>query len=88
MTPERWQEIKKVLEVALSLDVAQRGPYLDKTCGNDPELRQEVESLLAAHQPTGKNILDAPVADILAAGSESRAVGTGERIGAYRKVAR
>jgi serine/threonine protein kinase len=88
MTPERWQEIKKVLEVALSLEAAQRGPYLDETCSSDPELRQEVESLLAAYQPTGQNMLDEPVADILAAGTESpgHTVGTGQRIGAYRII--
>ncbi|HWZ99701.1 MAG TPA: protein kinase [Candidatus Dormibacteraeota bacterium] len=88
MTPERWQQIKKVLEVALALDTAERGPYLDKTCANDADLRQEVESLLASHQPTGKNILDEPLANILAAepAPARHAMGTGQRIGAYKII--
>lgn len=88
MTPERWQEIKKVLEVALSLGAAERGPYLDKICANDQDLRQEVESLLAAHQPTGQNILDEPVVNILATatGSSRPSVDAGQQIGVYRII--
>ncbi|HET9804673.1 MAG TPA: serine/threonine-protein kinase [Candidatus Acidoferrum sp.] len=82
MTPERWKQIKEVLEVALTLDVVERQNYLDRTCSGDDELRQEVDSLLAAHQPTGKNILDEPLANLISAGS-SRSVTSGERIGAY-----
>ena len=86
MTPERWQEIKRVLEVALSLDTTERGAYLDKTCAGDADLRQEVDSLLASYQPTGQNILDAPVANILDPGPAEtrRAIDAGQRIGAYR----
>lgn len=82
MTPERWKQIKEVLEVALTLDAVERRNYLDRTCSGDDELRQEVDSLLAAHQPTGKNILDEPLANLITAGS-SRSVTSGERIGAY-----
>lgn len=81
MTPERWQQIKKVLEVALTLEEAERRNYLDKTCAGDVELRSEVESLLFAHQPTGKNILDEPLANLLGPGAVP--VSAGQRIGAY-----
>jgi len=67
MTPERWQQIKRVLEIALALDGRERDAYLDKACAGDAELRQEVDSLLASHQPTGKNILDEPLANLLTA---------------------
>jgi eukaryotic-like serine/threonine-protein kinase len=82
MTPERWQQIKGVLEVALTLNGPERQNYLDRTCAGDADLRQEVESLLAAHQPTGKNILDEPLANLMNAGA-ARSVTSGERIGAY-----
>ena len=88
MTPERWQQIKRVLEVALALEARERGAYLDKTCAGDAELRREVDSLLASYQPTGKNILDEPLANLLESdsGSARHAVGAGQRIGAYRII--
>jgi len=86
MTPERWQQIKRVLEVALALDARERGAYLDKTCTGDAELRQEVDSLLASHQPTGKNILDEPLANLLTADTARHTVDAGQRIGAYRII--
>ncbi|HWT88447.1 MAG TPA: protein kinase [Candidatus Angelobacter sp.] len=88
MTPERWQQIKRVLEVALALDGPERNAYLDKTCAGDTELRQEVDSLLASHQPTGKNILDEPLANLLTADAAAarHTVDAGQRIGAYRII--
>jgi len=88
MTPERWQQIKRVLEVALALDARDRDAYLGKTCIGDAELRQEVDSLLASHQPTGKNILDEPLANLLTADADAarHTVGAGQRIGAYRII--
>jgi len=47
MTPERWHQIKVVLEDALELKPQQRSGFLAKTCADDPAMRQEVESLLA-----------------------------------------
>ncbi|HEV2447202.1 MAG TPA: serine/threonine-protein kinase, partial [Candidatus Sulfopaludibacter sp.] len=49
MTPERWQQVKQRLEEALELDEPARAAFLDSVCANDPDLRAELESLLAAH---------------------------------------
>jgi len=49
MTPERWAQIKQAMQAALDLPEPDRRAYLDSACGNDPALRDEVESLLAAH---------------------------------------
>ena len=46
MTPERWQQIKVVLEDALKLPAQQRSGFIAEACA-DPALRQEVESFLA-----------------------------------------
>ena len=46
MTPERWQQIDKILELALERASSQRGAFLDQACAGDEELRREVESLL------------------------------------------
>ncbi len=48
MTPEHWQEIRDLLHSAMQLKVAERPAFLDQHCCNDPELRQELEALLAA----------------------------------------
>ena len=47
MTPERWQQIKLVLEDALELPPQERSGFLAKVCSDDAALRQEVESFLA-----------------------------------------
>jgi non-specific serine/threonine protein kinase len=48
MTPERWRQIKDVLDGALELSPEQRTAFLDRACPTDHALRQEVESLLSA----------------------------------------
>ncbi len=46
MTPERWQQIDKLLEQALEQEPKQRHAFLDEACAGDEEMRREVESLL------------------------------------------
>jgi len=55
MTPERWEQIRDVLEKALELAPEQRSAFLDGACASDPSLRNEVEVLLAdsANVPSG-----------------------------------
>jgi serine/threonine protein kinase/Tfp pilus assembly protein PilF len=48
MTPERWQQIREVLEKVLELAPGQRSAFLNQACSSDPSLRQEVETLLAS----------------------------------------
>jgi len=40
MTPERWDQIREVLEKALELSPEQRSAYLDGACSSDPALRK------------------------------------------------
>lgn len=56
MNPEKWKQIEALFESALARDSEDRAAFLDKACGNDASLRQEVETLLAHHQPTGRLI--------------------------------
>jgi len=46
MTPERWQQIRDVLEKALELGPEERSTFLDGACSFDPLLRREVDALL------------------------------------------
>jgi len=46
MTPERWEQIRDVLEKALELAQGERSAFLNRACSSDQSLRQEVETLL------------------------------------------
>ncbi len=46
MSPERWQQIEQLFQSALDLQPAERAAFLAKACGDDAELRHEVEALL------------------------------------------
>lgn len=62
MTPERWQEVKKLLAAALEQDPRQRAAYLDRSC-TDAFLRREVESLIAAHEQGNTGFMQHPAFD-------------------------
>ena len=47
MNAERWQKIEEVFQSALDLAPAEREAFISKQCGDDAELKQEVEQLLA-----------------------------------------
>jgi serine/threonine protein kinase/WD40 repeat protein len=67
---------------------AQRAAYLDRACAADPDLRRQVEELLAAH--AADNPLDRPPADLALTGPfqpenhEPPVAFVGDRIGPYR----
>src|SRR5581483_6632117 len=46
MTPERWAEIERLYHAALEHEGAARDRFVAEACGEDHELRREVESLL------------------------------------------
>jgi serine/threonine protein kinase len=57
MTPERWQEIKGVLDQALELKPGDRTAFLDRSCARDSFLRKEVEVLLAGDEQVRSSFL-------------------------------
>jgi Tol biopolymer transport system component len=48
VTPERWRQIKDVLADALDRQPGERSRYVAEACGDDAELKQEIESLIQA----------------------------------------
>ena len=48
MTPERWAQIQEVFHRAVESDPQHRTAVLELACGNDTELREQVEQLLAS----------------------------------------
>jgi eukaryotic-like serine/threonine-protein kinase len=47
MTPERWEQAKKLFEAAQELERGERASFLNRACPDDLALRREVESLLS-----------------------------------------
>jgi serine/threonine-protein kinase len=80
LTPERWQEVKKVLAAALERPPGERQAYLDQACA-EPDMRREVESLIAAHEGAQTTFLAQPAAQV-----EELAIGS--RLGPYEILAR
>jgi serine/threonine-protein kinase len=83
VTPERWQQVKAVLDGALECRTAERSDFLKAACNGDSELRQEVESLLASESVIG-DFIEEPIFDLHLQGQEEPALG--HRIDAYRVV--
>jgi non-specific serine/threonine protein kinase/serine/threonine-protein kinase len=48
-----WSEVEEVMTAALDLEEEERTTYLARRCAHQPELRAEVESLLAADRRAG-----------------------------------
>ena len=59
LTPERWQQIARIYELAVEHDVATRDRFLSEACAGDEALRREVDSLL--RHEAAEVIVDRPV---------------------------
>jgi eukaryotic-like serine/threonine-protein kinase len=84
----RWEEVSRLVDLALDLETADRPELLDRTCSADPALRGEVERLLAATERAADFLGQPVVADAAPLVSwverqESQALATGTRFGAY-----
>ena len=44
---DRWGRIQELYHAALALEPSERSEFLSRVCSKEPELRREVESLLA-----------------------------------------
>lgn len=83
MTPEQWQRLRPILESALELDSADRPAFLDEACA-EPSLRQEIESLIAAHEQAGTNALaPSAVASFIAEEELRFRLPPGKHVGPY-----
>ncbi|HKV41653.1 MAG TPA: protein kinase, partial [Blastocatellia bacterium] len=65
MNPDRWRQIDSVFQAVLESDPDLRLSHLDQTCKGDPELRDQVATLLAAHENAGE-FIDVPAIKIAA----------------------
>ncbi len=87
MTPERWQQIKAVLEEALERDPRERESYLDDACARDSTLRAEVDALIDSHARSG-DFIESPAYELLADSLTQTGLGPGAGIGPYEIIRR
>jgi hypothetical protein len=64
VTPHAWTRVKAIFDAAVVLDSERRAACVAELCGADGILRQQVETLLAAHEQAD-TFLDAPAASII-----------------------
>ena len=85
MNPEQWQRIEALLDGALDLGPDERAAFLERECGNDPELLQRVSSILAAGERTD-SLLEVSAAHVAAPmlADEPLQPAAPERVGPYR----
>jgi serine/threonine protein kinase/tetratricopeptide (TPR) repeat protein len=67
MQPERWRRVEELFHSALNVEEGRRVAFLEESCAGDPDLRIQVESLLARHREAG-SFLESPALDLAAQG--------------------
>jgi predicted ATPase/serine/threonine protein kinase len=65
VTPERWQRLNQLYASALERRPSERAAFLEQACGGDQALRDDVASLVAAHERAA-GFLDQPALDLAA----------------------
>jgi eukaryotic-like serine/threonine-protein kinase len=83
MTTDQWQRVGEIYHAVVALSADERGAFLEAACGNDADVRREIESLLA-HAGDASGFLETPALELagraLAAQTPSL---IGRRLGQY-----
>jgi serine/threonine protein kinase len=85
---ERWRQVESLFYQAFELKPEARPEFLDKNCAGDPELRREVESLLASASKSA-DFLSQPVqeaAQRMMASERHELMAPGRQLGHYKVV--
>ena len=86
MSPQRWQRVKDLFNSALERKPEQRNEFLRSACAQDESLREELESLLEAHEDTEVSTAAFAATDLPKQPPEDTMAG--RRVGAYQIVRR
>jgi eukaryotic-like serine/threonine-protein kinase len=74
---ERWQEIERIYHAARELDASARAEFPAEVCGEDADLRREVESLLV-QADQHESFLQSPAIELEAGGMAKKGSGRGD----------
>jgi len=84
VTPQRWQQVKVILDEALELDPAARRTLVDEACAEDPSLREDLEFYLGLDESRG-DFVDRPVFSVQGGKAE---IEEASSIGPYKVIRR
>jgi eukaryotic-like serine/threonine-protein kinase len=79
MEPEVWRRVEELCQLAMELDPGRRAEFLDRSCGDDQELRNKVESLLA-QEARAAHFMELPALEVMGKliASDPRPIESGE----------
>lgn len=83
MDQDRWEQISRIYHASLEVPVAERSQYLQKACAGDPELRAEVESLLAMHEGAGGFLANPAMEEVAKEIKQGSPAMIGRKLGPY-----
>ena len=84
MKPERWQQIKPILQSALKYEPGERPAFLAAACAGDESLRKQVESFIISHEQAG-GFIEEPAFEVMAESLENnQAEVVGRTLGHYK----
>ncbi|NJL28415.1 MAG: serine/threonine protein kinase [Thermoanaerobaculia bacterium] len=84
VTPERWRQIKTILETTEEQPLARQRECVEAACGGDAELLREVESFLV-YKDRLEGFIEEPVlAAVSRALDDFESLSAGARVGPYR----
>ncbi len=89
MQPEQAERVAELVEQAFELKDAERGAFLEHACGDDRELRNEVEALLSEEESAERLMSEPAVefgAELLRENIASGELTAGEILGDYRII--
>src|SRR3974390_870976 len=64
MEPELWHRVEEICQRAMELDQSRRAEFLERSCGDDKELRNKVESLLAQERKA-EHFIESPALEVM-----------------------
>ncbi len=87
MNSERWQKVKVLYSKAISLEPDQREQFLSDACGNDLELKREIEILIESSDDA-ESFINSPAAEYFAGLIVEKDVRleTGEQVAHYEII--
>src|SRR5688572_18714079 len=88
MDPERLRQVEELYHAALELPPNAREPFIEKSCGDDEELRSELESLLNV-KSSSNNLFEKPPLSLAAemfAEKERKSSLVGKEISHYKII--
>ncbi len=86
---EHWQQLKELFARALEYQGVERSRFLERTCGNDLELRKELDSLLQSYD-SAESFMETPAVESAAESllGETGKLSPGRRVQHYEIVDR